>query len=546
MKKSMHTITLSAAVLRISKIILYIALLGFLIISFTPESHARTKKKPAKKEAQPAKPVFEFKNIVEMARNLSAAEYDDPRGRMPKWLLEITYDQLRDIRFIPDKSYWRKENLPFELQFFHAGLYFDRTVKINEILPAGPVPIKFSSDFFVYEKSAQELKAKIPQDLGFAGFRIHCNLNNAAYKDEVAVFLGASYFRAVAKSMQYGLSARGLAVDTAVFSGEEFPWFREFWIKRPAPGDTTITVYALLDSQRVTGAYSFVIIPGRETLMDTQCTIFLRKAVDKLGIAPMTSMFFYGENVNIRPKDWFRPEIHDSDGLMIHMENGEWLWRPLFNPKLLWVNAFQADNPAGFGLIQRDLNFDHYQDLEARYDFRPSLWCTPKGKWGKGWVELVQIPTDDEIHDNIAAFWRPAAAPVGQPLSFAYTLSWHYPDTTRPPAGRVVATRTETPKQSGVKKFIVDFEGGELEKLKAGDPVEGIVNVGSGGRLIEQQIYKNTVTGGWRLVFIVKPESDPNIVDKIVPDRRPLVEMRAFLRHKGSVLTETWTCGAPL
>ena len=546
MKKPMHKITVSMTAPRIVRTVLFFVILGFISFAFSPDIHARAKEKQTKKTQQSPKPEYGFKDVVEKAQKLASAAYEDPRGKMPQWLLDITYDQLRDIRFIPAKSHWRKENLPFELQFFHAGLYFDRTVKINEILPAGPVPIRFSTDLFVYEKSAQELKAKIPQDLGFAGFRIHYNLNNETYKDEAAVFLGASYFRAVAKSMHYGLSARGLAVDTAQPTGEEFPWFREFWVKRPEPGDTQITVYALLDSPRVAGAYSFVITPGRKTLMDTQCTIFLRKGVDKIGIAPMTSMFFYGENINIRPKDWFRPEIHDSDGLMIHMENGEWLWRPLFNPKGLWVNAFQADSPAGFGLVQRDLNFDHYQDLEARYDYRPSLWCTPKGKWGNGWVELVQIPTDDEIHDNIVAFWRPAAAPVGQPLSFAYTLSWHYPDQTRPPAGRVVATRTETPKQPGIKKFIVDFEGSELEKLKAGDPVEGIVNVGSGGRLLEQQVYKNTVTGGWRLVFTVKPENDPTLVDKIVADRRPLVEMRAFLRHKDSVLTETWTCGSQL
>jgi glucans biosynthesis protein len=260
----------------------------------------------------------------------------------------------------------------------------------------------------------------------------------------------------------------------------------------------------------------------------------------------MTSMFFYGENTNIRPKDWFRPEIHDSDGLMIHMENGEWLWRPLFNPKGLWVNAFQAENPAGFGLIQRDLNFDHYQDLEARYDYRPSLWCTPKGKWGKGWVELVQIPTDDEIHDNVVAFWRPASAPVGKPLSFAYTLSWHYPDQARPPAGHVVASRTETPKQPGVKKIIVDFEGSELAKLSAGEAVEGVVSIGSGAQLVEQQVYKNTVTGGWRLVFTVKPDIEPAGAEKIPPERKPLVEMRAFLKYKDRGLTETWTCGAPL
>jgi len=542
----MHKITVSMTAQRRVRTVLFFVILGCISFAFSPDIHARAKEKQRIKTQQSPKPGYGFNDVVEKAQRLSSAAYEDPRGKMPQWLLDITYDQLRDIRFIPDKSHWRKENLPFELQFFHAGLYFDRTVKINEILPSGPVPIRFSTDLFIYEKSAQELKAKIPQDLGFAGFRIHYNLNNETYKDEVAVFLGASYFRAVAKSMHYGLSARGLAVDTAQPSGEEFPWFREFWVKRPEPGDTRITVYALLDSPRMAGAYSFVITPGKETLMDTQCTIFLRKGVDKLGIAPMTSMFFYGENVNIRPKDWFRPEIHDSDGLMIHMENGEWLWRPLFNPRGLWVNAFQADSPAGFGLVQRDLNFDHYQDLEARYDYRPSLWCTPKGKWGKGWVELVQIPTDDEIHDNIVAFWRPAAAPIGQPLSFAYTLSWHYPDQNRPPAGRVVATRTETPKQPGVKKFIVDFEGSELEKLKAGDPVEGIVSVGSGGRLLEQQVYKNSVTTGWRLVFTVKPESDPALADKIPPDRRPLVEMRAFLRYKDRGLTETWTCGAQL
>ncbi|MEI6126513.1 MAG: glucan biosynthesis protein, partial [Pseudomonadota bacterium] len=305
-------------------------------------------------------------------------------------------------------------------------------------------------------------------------------------------------------------------------------------------------VYALLDSPSMTGAYSFVIEPGKETLMDAECTVFLRKGVAKLGIAPMTSMFFYGENSNIRPKDWFRPEIHDSDGLMILMENGEWLWRPVFNPKALWVNALQADNLAGFGLMQRDLDFDHYQDLEARYERRPSLWCTPKGKWGMGSVELVQIPTEDEIHDNIVAFWRPSSAPVGQPLSFAYTLSWHSPDQTCPPAGRVVATRTESPKQQGGRKFIVDFEGSELAKLQPGDAVEAIVNIGSNARLIEQQVYKNDVTGGWRLVFHVQPVNDQTLTEKIMPDRRPLVEMRAFLRYKNSILTETWSCGAPL
>lgn len=481
--------------------------------------------------------AFGLEAVVKQAHALSKAPYRDPKGEVPSWLLTISYDQMRDIRFIPDKSYWRNDGLPFELQFFHPGLYVDRTVKIHEITEKGIRPIAFSPDVFVYEKSAAELKAKIPSNLGFAGFRIHYPINTLSYKDEVAVFLGASYFRAVAQGMQYGLSARGLAVDTAQPSGEEFPYFREFWVKRPGPQDTHITVYALLDGPRVTGAYSFVIIPGKETLMEVACTLFLRKGVDKLGLAPMTSMFFYGENVNQRPKDLFRPEIHDSDGLMIHMESGEWIWRPLSNPHGVWVNAFQAESPHGFGLMQRDLNFDHYQDLEARYDYRPSLWCTPTGKWGKGWVELVQIPVDDEIYDNIVAYWRPATAAVGEPLSYTYTLSWHYPDERRPPAGRVVATRTESAKQPGVRKCVIDFEGGELKDLPAGAGVEGVVEIGSGARLLEQQVYKNTVTGGWRLVFLIQPEAP--VDDQGKP--KPLLEMRAFLKHGADVLTETWS-----
>jgi periplasmic glucans biosynthesis protein len=517
------------------------------MLFFSASAAAATEKtKQTKKTAMAPKQVFGIKNVVDMARSLAETDYKDPKGAMPQWLLDITYDQFRDIRFISDKSLWREKKLPFELQFFHAGNYFNRTVKIYDVTPQGPIPVNFSTDYFNYEKSAADLKDRVPKDLGFAGFRIHGNINNPAYKDEVAVFLGASYFRAVAKDMHYGLSARGLAVDTAQPAGEEFPWFREFWIQRPGLKDTQITVYALLDSPRMTGAYSFVIQPGKETLMDVEATVFLRKGVDKLGIAPMTSMFFYGENTNTRPKDWFRPEVHDSDGLMINMENGEWLWRPLANTNSLWVNVFQADNLKGFGLMQRDLNFDHYQDLEARFDRRPSLWCEPKGAWGKGWVELVQIPTDDDIHDNIVAYWRPAAAPIGQPLSFAYRLSWQYPGDKRPPAGRVVATRTETDRKTGIKKFIIDFEGGELAGCVPSDGVEGIIDVGSGGHLIEHQIYKNEVTGGWRLVFLVKSEENPTLAEKIMPEKKPIVEMRAFLKHGASILTETWICGVQL
>ncbi|MCX8044908.1 MAG: glucan biosynthesis protein [Desulfobacterota bacterium] len=511
------------------------------------EGLQKGKSKQKQKQLVAKKPIFEFDKVVERARSLAKSPYQPPKNMVPTWLLEITYDQLRDIRFFPEKSHWRQEGLPFELQFFHPGLYFDRTVKINEITDDAVVPIKFSVDLFNYEKTARELKEKIPPTLGFAGFRIHGNINTPNYKDEIAVFLGASYFKSLAKGQVYGLSARGLAIDTAHPKGEEFPWFREFWIRRPKPDDTQITVYALLDSERATGAYRFIVTPGIKTVMDVDCTIFLRKEVDKLGIAPLTSMFFYGENTNNRPKDSFRPEVHDSDGLMIEMETGEWIWRPVRNPTLLQVNAFEADNVRGFGLMQRDLNFDHYQDLEAHYQKRPSAWITTKGAWGKGWVELVQIPTDDEIHDNIVAFWRPASVPINQPVSYSYSISWQYPDQQHPPGGRVVATRTETWKLSGGrKKYIVDFEGPELAKLQPGDPVDADVTVSPEARIVEKQVYKNTETGGWRLVFQVQPETNPSLTEKLIPERRPMVEIRAFLRHGFNILTETWSYASQL
>ena len=251
----------------------------------------------------------------------------------------------------------------------------------------------------------------MPDNLGFAGFRIHYPINKPDYHDEVAVFVGASYFRAVGQRMNYGLSARGLAIDTVLPSGEEFPYFRKFWIHEPQPDAKEISLYALLDGPSVAGAYHFVIHPGKETVIDVKLTLFLRKPVAKLGIAPMTSMFHHGENSYAKVMDDFRPEIHDSDGLMIATATGEWIWRPLVNPKTLLVNSFQVNNPAGFGLSQRDLDFDHYQDLESNYENRPSLWISPVGNWGEGRVELIQIPTDKEVYDNIVAFFVPSKLP---------------------------------------------------------------------------------------------------------------------------------------
>ncbi len=476
--------------------------------------------------------AFTFADIAKRAEQVASNPYKNPAPKLPKDLQDLGYDRYRDIRFKPDEATWRKEKLPFELQFTHEGLYYDRPVKISEITPKGVTEIKFDPADFDY--GANKVDVSSFKALGFAGFRVHSNLNTPKYKDEVLVFPGASsYFKALGKGQRYGLSARGLAIDTGLNSGEEFPRFTEFWILKPEPNAKELVIYALLDSRRAAGAFEFTLKPGNETVIDVKARIYLRENVTKLGLAPLTSMFFFGDNQHPE-KDDFRPEVHDSDGLSIASGTGEWIWRPLVNPKRLLVTSFAMSNPQGFGLMQRDRGFDRYEDLEARYDLRPSLWVEPKGNWGQGRIELLQLPTPDETNDNINAYWVPDAplAP-GQPLDLEYRMRWQMEKDTKPPTAWVTQTRRGRGFQrnpDGTLSFIVDFEGPTLTKLGKEGKVDGVVSVDGNGELLERTTYFNEVTNGWRLALRLRR----------IDDNKP-VEMRAYLRGKDTTLSETWS-----
>jgi len=473
---------------------------------------------------------FGLADVAHRAEQLARAPYDDPRKHVPEWLSKITYDQWRDIRFRPERALWRAERLPFTVQLFHLGLYYDHPVTVNTVDGTGVHPVAFSPADFDYGGSG--LGRRMPANLGYAGFRIHYPIKTSEYQDEVIVFLGGSYFRALGRRQGYGLSARGLAIDTVLPSGEEFPHFREFWLTRPAPDATRIELLALLDSPSLTGAYRFVAVPGDATVVEVEARIFRRRDVTKLGLAPLTSMFFFGENTT-RTFDDFRPEIHDSDGLLLATGSGEWIWRPLDNPKALRTSTFQISDPRGFGLVQRDRDFDHYQDLETRAELRPSVWVAPRNRWGAGRVELIEIPTGKDTYDNVVALWiADRLPPLGTPLSLDYTTYWYDEDPARPPGGRSVSTRRDTATAKGAHRFVVDFEGQALAALPDNADVQAVVTVSAtGGKpalLLEQQVHKNPVTGGWRTVFQVPPTDHP-------------IELRAFLRHDGDTLTETWT-----
>lgn len=479
--------------------------------------------------------AFDFNDVAARAEQLAAAPYKPPARNLSPQLENLDYDKYRDIRFRPEKSYWRDKKLPFELTFFHQGWQFREQVKINEITAKGVREIKLNPADFNY--GANKFDAKALNGAGFAGFRVHYPINKPQYKDEVLVFQGASYFRALGKNQQYGLSARGLAIDTALSSGEEFPRFVEFWLERPAAKATELVIYGLLDSPRAAGAYRFVLRPGVTTTMDVTSRIFLRQPVGKLGLAPLTSMFFFGENQHPTVDD-YRPEVHDSDGLSVHTGDGEWIWRPLINPKRLLTTSFATTNPQGFGLMQRDRDFGHYEDLESRYDQRPSVWVSPRGDWGAGRVELVQIPTPDETNDNIVAYWVPDVLPKPRAaLNFNYRIAWEKDEETRPPSSWVTQTRrgrSYVKHDDGSIGLIVDFDGPALRGLHADgrpDPrLEAVVSVGTNGQLVENTLYPNPVTGSWRQSIRVKRQ------DKDKP-----IELRSYLRSGNNTVSETWS-----
>ncbi len=484
--------------------------------------------------------AFSFFDVAKRARALAAERYKAPEPNLPQALQQLKFAEYQQLRLRRDRMRWREAGTRFQLSFYHEGMHFNTPVKINELDEQGVRQIPFNPDDFDY--GSLNIEPAALKRLGYAGFKILYPINSPnKHDDEIASFLGASYFRVIGKGQVYGLSARGLAVDTALASGEEFPYFREFWIARPSREDRELVIYALLDSPRATGAYRFVLRPDKDTIVDVKARIYLRANVARLGIAPLTSMYLYGPN---QPPaiPTYRPEMHDSDGLAIHTGNDEWIWRPLTNPRKLAVSAFMAENLKGFGLLQRGREFSRYEDLDDRYELRPSVWIEPQGKWGKGSVQLVEIPTPDETNDNIVAFWVPEKQPQGdKPLELNYRMTWTHnePNIYAANLGWVAQTRRSREeakgpdlirRSDGTTTFVVDFVGTVLEKLSAQTPLRADVWADSNGQIVESNVRHNPVTGGRRLTLRVSVK-DPN---------KP-VEMRASLNNGQYPLTETWT-----
>ncbi|QBQ53929.1 glucan biosynthesis protein [Nitrosococcus wardiae] len=474
---------------------------------------------------------FNYAWLKGLARTLATQPYQSYAAKLPASLQNLTWDQYQQLQYQRDHALWGDRDSNFRAQFFHLGLYFKTPVRMYKVSNGQAQEIAYDPAMFTYGKSGVE-PSKLPKDLGFAGFRLNYHSD---WTRDVAAFLGASYFRAVGGEMQYGLSARGLAIDTAMPRPEEFPEFVRFWLEQPADNSQSLVVYALLDSSSTSGAYRFTITPGDTLVMDMDVALYPRKPIERLGIAPITSMYMVGENDRRANWDW-RPEIHDADGLAIWTGNGEWIWRPLNNPRQMRFNAYDDNNLHGFGLLQRDRNFDHYQDDGAFYDKRPSLWVEPKDAWGKGSVQLVEIPTLDETFDNVVAFWNPKElVKPGQEYLYSYRLYWSGLPPVHTPLAYVVATRSGLGGVVGRRRnyfswrFTVDFIGGKLALLGKDAKLEAVVT-SSRGRVELLSCRPQLHIGGYRAQFDIVPldvKQDP-------------IDIRLFLKLGKEAMSETW------
>lgn len=471
---------------------------------------------------------FDSESLKDRAAELAKQPWEDARSPHGDILQKIDYDAFQAIVYDRKHALWDDDKGGDPIQLFHMGRYFQEPVTIHVVEDGQARQILYRQAYF--DMPDDSPARALPQDIGFAGFRIEA----PDQKTDWMAFLGASYFRSSGELDQYGLSARGLAIDTAMPTPEEFPRFSHFWLERVPGEDRRVVVHALLDSPSVTGAYRIDCRNDGRVTSDVSCTLYPRKPIARLGVAPLTSMYWYSETESRQAIDW-RPEIHDSDGLAIWTGGGERIWRPLNNPPHVVTNAFSDQHPKGFGLLQRDRKFDHYQDDGVFYDRRPSVWIEPTSDWGGGEVQLVEMPTDSEIHDNIVIYWAPKEkVEPGTPLDFSYRMFWTDEEPYPSALGRVVATHIGiggVPGQDrpeNAVRFVIDFEGPSVEGLKRGD-AQPKITLSRGEVMLADSHPVVGQDGLYRAFF-----------DTIVTGEDP-IDMRLFVERKdGGAVSETW------
>ena len=489
-------------------------------------------------EAQTARPPrdakFGYDEVVKRATQLASAPYEGQMPQLPDEINKLDWDAWSRIEFKDSKALLGGNGSQFRLELYHLGHLFKRPIVINTLRDGIPTPIPYQASEFNF--GATKFSKPLPVNLGFAGFKVRTPLNEPKHFDEFISFVGSSYFRFLGRGQRYGLSARALAVNGGT-NDEEFPFYREFWIEQPKPEIDKLTIYALLDSAAATGAFRFECCPKENSVVEVTATLIPRRDDVKFGLMALTSMFFIGENGPIA-RDDYRFELHDSDGLQVHNGAGEWLWRPLRNPDLAKTSSFFDTDPQGFGLLQRDRDFSHYQDIDLAYQLRPSYWITPKTKLGEGHIELFEMPTTDESNDNVVASWvGKDKPPVGKPLEYAYSITsaldfnglFTRAKTLNTFQTAARALGSNEPNSPSTRRFMIDFNEGDLAYYKDDPSLVKVTASTTAGRIVRAYAEYNPFIDGVRATF-----------DVDVPAGQT-AELRAFLHDGPNVLTETWT-----
>lgn len=476
-----------------------------------------------KADSRPQPGPFDGASVRRLAQALARHSYQAPDTRLPKAIDRLDFDQYRGIRFQKERALWRGQNRGFEVEFLPRGFLYRPRIDIFEVFDGRAERVGYDPDQFSYEDQS----LRVTDDLGFSGFRIHAPLNRPDYLDELCVFQGASYFRAIAKGQNYGLSARGFASGTGSPKGEEFPLFSAFWLERPQPGSTAVVVHALLDSPSVTGAFRFTIRPGESTVFDVESVLYPRRDLAEAGVAPLTGMFYFDANDRSRVDDW-RPAAHDSEALSMWTGKGGQLWRPLVNPVNLQFSAFADSSPHGFGLMQRKRAFDDFQDLALNYEKRPSLWIEPIGDWGEGAVDLVELPTPNEVNDNIVSFWRPKnMLKGGGEYAYTYRMHWGWDNPFHTAPARVAQTRIGGADDHKGRIVAIDFAGDAVSSLPPDSKLHA--NLGaSAGSIKNVVVEPNPEIKGWRIIFQFDPAGAAS------------AELHCELASEATTLSETW------
>jgi len=477
-------------------------------------------------------PVRTYLDLEAYASQLAQKAYVPPTMTLDPFFEGLQYDGHRQIRFKQDKALYGEHEHGYRIEFFHPGWMFKKPVTFFQIADGQPALVPFSKDLFDYGD------LKVPETTvyptGYSGLRLLAPDSLLDKRFEFLVFQGASYFRAVTTKLGWGLSARGLAINTVGGEPEEFPDFTHFWFQNPKPGDKTFKFYALLNGPSVAGAYEFEVAPGETTTMTISGSIFLRRVVKLLGLAPFSSMFWYGENTHPKPLD-FRPEVHDSDGLLIEQKYGPTIWRPLDNGREIRQSVFAIEGIKGFGLQERDRDFKNFEDLEAMYHQRAAVWVEPIEGFGRGKLHLIELATGEETWDNVVTMWEPEVLPTAtDPLRFAYKLHWQ--KEQEHDLAKVISTRwgegvaTSTIPNDFV--FVVDFTKGKPGEDKPADWLPDVeVNIENGeAKILDKRVMFNPETGGWRAFFKLD-----------IPESTKLLELTCDLLSDKKPLSERWT-----